>query len=109
MVILISHLINRMYVNIKPSTSQGKKMMAIFYDEAKKKIKTTHFGASGYEDYIGHNDLTRKINYLSRHKEREDWEDYMTAGSLSRWILWNKPTLKESIKDYINRFKLNEY
>ena len=98
-----------MYVNIKPSTSQGKKMMAIFYDEAKKKIKTTHFGAVGYDDYTGRQDLQHKINYLSRHKERENWEDYMTAGSLSRWILWNKPTLKESIKDYMNRFKLKEY
>ena len=95
-----------MYVNIKPSTSQGKKMMAIFYDEAKKKIKTTHFGQAGASDYILHNDLTRKMNYLARHKEREDWADYMTAGALSRWILWNKPTLSASIKDYINMFKL---
>ena len=95
-----------MYVNIKPSTSQGKKMMAIFYDEAKKKIKTTHFGQAGASDYILHNDLTRKMNYLTRHKEREDWTDYMTAGALSRWILWNKPTLSASIDDYINMFKL---
>lgn len=84
-------------------------MMAVFYDEAKKKIKTTHFGASGYEDYITHGEMQRKMNYLNRHKEREDWNDYMTAGSLSRWILWNKPTLSESIKDYMNRFKLREY
>jgi hypothetical protein len=98
-----------MYVNIKPSTSQGKKMMAIFYDEAKKKIKTTHFGQAGASDYILHNDLTRKMNYLTRHKEREDWTDYMSAGALSRWILWNKPTLSASIKDYINMFKLKEY
>ena len=98
-----------MYVNIKPSTSQGKKMMAIFYDEAKKKIKTTHFGQASASDYSLHNDLTRKMNYLARHKEREDWGDYMTAGSLSRWILWNKPTLNESINDYMNKFKLKEY
>ena len=109
MVILLSHLINRMYVNIKPSTSQGKKMMAIFYNEAKKKVKTTHFGAVGYDDYIGHQDLQRKMNYLSRHKKKEEWADYMTAGSLSRWILWNKTSLKESINDYMNKFKLKEY
>ena len=95
-----------MYVNIKPSTSQGKKMMAIFYDEAKKKVKTTHFGQAGASDYILHNDLTRKMNYLSRHKEREDWTDYMTAGALSRFILWNRPTLSASIEDYMNRFGL---
>jgi len=98
-----------MYVNIKPSTSQGKKMMAIFYDEARKKVKTTHFGQAGASDYILHNDLTLKMNYLARHKEREDWADYMSRGALSRWILWNAVSLKESIKDYMHRFKLKEY
>ena len=97
-----------MYVSIKPSTSAGKKMMAVFYDTAKKKVKTTHFGASGYEDYTTHGDLQRKQNYLSRHSN-ENWNDYMTAGSLSRWILWGKPSLSASIEDYIRRFKLTKY
>ena len=98
-----------MYVSIGKSTRQGKKMVAVFYDEAKKKIKTTHFGASGYEDYTTHGEMQRKMNYIARHKDREDWNDYMTAGSLSRWVLWNKPSLTESIKDYMNRFKLRQY
>ena len=97
-----------MFVNITKSTRQGKKMMAIFYDEAKKKVKTTHFGASGYEDYTTHGDLQRKQNYLSRHGN-ENWNDYMTAASLARFILWNKPTLSASIEDYMNRFKLKKY
>ncbi len=46
-----------MLVNITKSTRAGKKMMAIFYDEAKRKVKTTHFGASGYESYPDHQDL----------------------------------------------------
>jgi hypothetical protein len=98
-----------MYVNITKSTRAGKKLMATFYDEAKKKVKTTHFGASGYEDYTTHGDLQRKMNYIARHKAREDFNDYMTAGSLSYWILWNKPTLTASIEDYLNRFKLKKY
>ena len=98
-----------MYVSIGKSTRANKKMVAIFYDEAKKKIKTTHFGASGYEDYTTHGEMQRKMNYIARHKDREDWNDYMSSGSLSRWILWNKPTLSESIKDYMNRFRLREY
>ena len=98
-----------MYVSIGKSTRQGKKMMAVFYDEAKKKIKTTHFGASGYEDYTTHGEIQRKMNYIARHKNREDWNDYMSSGSLSRWILWNKPTLSESINDYMSRFRLREY
>jgi len=98
-----------MYVNIKPSTSSSKKMMAIFYDEAKKKVRTTHFGASGYDDYTTHGDLQRKQNYLARHEKTERWNDYMTAGSLSRWILWGKPSLSASIEDYMNKFKLKKY
>jgi hypothetical protein len=98
-----------MYVSIGKSTRAGKKMMAIFYDEARKKVKTTHFGQEGASDYILHNDLTRKMNYLARHKEREDWNDYMSSGSLAYYILWNKPTLSGSIEDYMNRFKLKKY
>jgi hypothetical protein len=98
-----------MFVNITKSTRAGKKMMAIFYDMNKKKVKTTHFGASGYESYPDHQDLQRKMNYITRHKAREDFNDYMTAGALSYWILWNKPTLSGSIEDYMNRFKLKKY
>ena len=98
-----------MYVNITNSTRAGKKMMTVFYDEVRKKVKTTHFGASGYEDYTGHQDLQRKMNYLERHEKKENWNDYMSAGSLSRWILWNKVSLNESIKDYMYRFKLGKY
>ena len=94
-----------MKVEIKPSTNQDKKLMAIFYDEGRK-VKTTHFGAKGMSDYTIHKDDERKERYLNRHRKRENWDDYMTAGSLSRWILWNKPTLASSISDYKRRFKL---
>jgi len=96
-------------VEIKPSTSKNKKLMAVFYDEKKKKIKTTHFGQKGYSDFTTHKDKSRKEKYLNRHRERENWNDYMTAGSLSRWILWNRPTLKASISDYKRRFNLKTY
>ena len=98
-----------MYVSIGASTRKGKKMMAIFFDTAKKKIKTTHFGQDTASDYTIHGDLQRKMNYLARHKEREDWNDYMSSGSLSRWILWDKPTIKASIDDYMRKFNLKKY
>jgi len=37
---------------------------------------------------------------MNRHKARENWQNPMSAGSLSRYILWNKPTLRASIADY---------
>lgn len=95
-----------MRVVIKKSTNKDKKMMAIFYD-GEKKIKTTHFGASGYTDFIkSGGDEKKKQAYLNRHRTNENWNDYMTPGSLSRWTLWNKKTLSASIADYKKRFNL---
>jgi len=96
-----------MKVDIKKSTNSEKKLMAIFYD-GDKKIKTVHFGASGYTDYIkSGGDDERKKRYIARHSNgTEDWNNYMTAGSLSRWVLWNLPTLQASIKDYKKKFNL---
>jgi len=96
------------YIQLKKSTNPEKKYMAIFYDEQRKKIKTTHFGSAGM-DYTKHKDDERKNRYLTRHSANETWNDYMTAGSLSRWILWNKPTLSASYNDYIKRFGLKKY
>tara|TARA_B100002019_G_C21222696_1_gene575637 strand:- start:964 stop:1251 length:288 start_codon:yes stop_codon:yes gene_type:complete len=94
-----------MKVVFKKSTNPNKKYMAIFYDDTKK-VKTTHFGAAGMSDYTKHRDKARKQRYLNRHQANENWSDYKSAGSLSRYILWNKPTLKESKEDYKRRFRL---
>jgi hypothetical protein len=94
---------NSKKVTIKKSTNPKKKYMAIFY-ENNKKIKTTHFGCAGMSDYTKHKDPARKQRYMNRHKSREDWSNPMSAGSLSRYILWNKPTLRASINDFKRRF-----
>ena len=95
-----------MKVVIGKSTIASKKMMAVFYD-GDKKVKTTHFGASGMSDYTIHKDEARKELYINRHRKNENWGDYMSAGSLSRWILWNLPTVAGSIKDYKRKFGLS--
>lgn len=64
------------------------------------------FGALGYDDFTITGDKNQKRNYLARHRKREDWNDPKTAGALSRWILWNKPTLEESVKHYIKKFNM---
>jgi len=67
-----------------------------------------HFGDPRYEDFTQHNDEDRKENYLARHAgQGEDWEDPSTAGFWARWLLWNKPTLPDSIEDTERRFKLS--
>ena len=91
-------------VSIKPSTRSGKKMMATFKHTTTGRTKTTHFGASRYQDFRQHKDPQRKQRYINRHRKRENWKDPMTAGALSLYILWNKPTLKASVADYKKRF-----
>ena len=71
-------------VVIKKSTKDGKKMMATFsLDNGRTKV--VHFGQAGADDYTN---------------------SAMTAGALSRWILWNKETRGASITDYKRKFNL---
>lgn len=93
-------------VKIKRSTRKGKKLQAIFYNSDGKKLKTIHFGAAGMSDYTKHKDDDRKNRYLKRHRSNEKWNKPMTAGSLSRWILWGEKTLNASKSSYARRFKL---
>ena len=94
-------------VVISNSTRPGKKKMAVFTNSSTGKKKTTHFGAAGMSDYTIHKDKERMKRYLARHKKRENWNNYTSAGSLSRWILWNKPSYQASVSDYKKRFNLN--
>ena len=95
-----------MKVIIKKSTKDKKKLMAIFTKD-NGRTKTTHFGASGMSDFTINKDPKRKERYLKRHIKNENWDNPESAGALYRWILWNKPTLNASIKDYKSRFKLS--
>ena len=92
-------------LSIKPSTNKYKKLMATFL-LSDKSTRIIHFGDPYYEDYTIHKDDKRKELYLNRHKSREDWKDPLTKGALSRWVLWNKPSLSASIKDFKNKFNL---
>ena len=70
------------------------------------------FGAKGYSDYTIHKDFERKQRYINRHspvKTNEDWHKsgLYTAGFWSRYLLWNLPSLRDSIKDVNSRFNLN--
>lgn len=64
------------------------------------------FGAQGYSDYTMHHDKARRERYLLRHKLREDWDNPLAPGTLSRYILWNKPTVFSSLADYLRRFQI---
>jgi hypothetical protein len=95
------------------SPLESKKYRVIFYEDGKK-TKHIDFGASKYNDYTIYNETEGKTeadkhrdNYIARHKPSEYtlWEtDPMSRAALSRWILWEKPTLEQSFNFYKNKF-----
>ena len=93
-------------VKISKSKNPKKKYMAVFSEPDGRKIKTTHFGSAGMSDYTKNKDPERKKAYIIRHKKRENWSDYKSAGALSRWVLWNLPSLEASKKGYARKFGL---
>jgi len=92
-------------VKFKKSTKPEKKLMAIF-ELDNGRTKTTHFGSAGMDDYTLTKDKEQKSRYIERHRRRENWNAPMTAGALSRYILWNKTSKGASITDYKRRFNL---
>ena len=77
------------------------------YDARIDGTKTVSFGQKGASDFTKHKNTDRKERYIDRHKKNEDWNKSgaKAAGSYSKRVLWNKPTLKESIDDINKRFK----
>ena len=88
-----------MKVDIYPSTRKDKKLMAVFDNGV-----TTHFGQKHASDFTIHKDPLRKARYIARHQVSEDWSNPFKAGTLSRYILWNKESLQDSINDFKKRF-----
>ena len=84
--------IEKMRIEISKSTRAGKKYQAV------SNGKTIHFGAKGYESYIDHQDPKRRSNYISRHSnEDHSRSNIMSPAFMSRWVLWEKPTLKGAV------------
>jgi len=78
---------------IKKSNIPNKKFTAIINN---KKI---NFGDNRYQDFTLHKDDKRKKAYLTRHKH----DNYNNPTNL----LWNKPTLKESIQATNKKYNVN--
>jgi len=98
-----------MKVIISLSDKPNKRYTAVFYDNDKK-VKTVHFGykdKDGYGNtYIDHKDDKKKAAYIARHRVNENFDAYMSPGSLARYILWEHKTLTQAISAYKRRFNL---
>lgn len=94
-------------VIFKPANNNKNKLTAVFYDKQNKRVATRHFGQLGASDYTIHQDPERKLRYLSRHRKTENWDNPLTPGALSRWVLWESKSLDQAIRQYKKRFGLN--
>jgi len=101
-----------MSIILKKSRRPNKKFVV---ENDDKKI---YFGDSNYRDFLLMNDKTSKYyeqdkterekvknNYRQRHKN-DNLENPMSAGALSYYLLWNKPSLRKSISDYEKKFNI---
>ena len=92
-------------VSVTPSPKPDKKLQVKLETEAGRE-KNIQIGAKGMDDFTKTKDEEQKEQYISRHSAREDWSHsgIMNAGFWARWLLWNKPTLTQSIADVKKRF-----
>ena len=65
-----------------------------------------HFGDVRYSDYLLHSDDERKRQYLARH-QHQDWTNPRTAAFWSRFVSWNKPTMRESLREIKQLFDID--
>ena len=91
---------NKKYFPYK-SDRPDKKYFIITNDN--KKI---YFGQASASDFTLHKDEARKQRYINRHKKNENWNNKDTAGFWSRWLLWEKQTIKESYDNIKKKFNI---
>lgn len=91
---------------LSKSDKPQKKYKITFINPTTNRQNTLYFGASGYEDFTTSIDESRKSRYLKRHAKRENWDDLTTSGAWSKSLLWNQPSLRQSIRDTEKRFKI---
>ena len=88
---------------VSDSNNKNKKLKVVIYKDGIK-VKTLHIGDNRYADYIQYYRSSpsianeRKRLYLLRHHKENNY-DIMSKSYWARYLLWNKPTLKESIQD----------
>jgi hypothetical protein len=86
---------------LKKSKRDDKRLVIIMNENMKH-----HFGLKGGKTFIDGRTEKERQNYIARHKVRENWGNIHTSGFWAYHLLWNKPTLTESIKDVEKRFNV---
>jgi hypothetical protein len=87
-------------IRIISSEQPTKRFKATFSDGT-----ITHFGQKHGSTFIDHHDERLRAGYIARHsKNGENWNDWKSAGCLSRYILWEHTQFKVAVQSYKKRF-----
>lgn len=95
-------------LDVRPSDVAGKKLTAVF--RAGATVRKVHFGARGYGDFPRWWALDpaaarrKRAAYIRRHGATEDWRDPATPATLSRYVLWEKPSVAAAVRAFRRRF-----
>ena len=81
-------------LTVTKSKRPGKKNQAKFEHGG----PTVHFGAAGMSDYTKKQGSRTKEGLHSKTQKNENWKDKESAGFWSRFLLWEKPSLREAAK-----------
>ena len=93
-------------ISITNSNKSGKKLMAKFKNKKTGRESTTHFGASGYDDYTIKKNIDQRKRYRDRHRG-DNLSNPGSPGSLSWNVLWGNSTSKQqNIKSFKSKFNL---
>lgn len=79
---------------LRKSNKKGKRFEIIMGDHSH------HFGSDVGKTFIDGRSQKEKEAWIARHKNDKNWDNKHSGIFFSRFLLWNKPSLKEAIKDY---------
>jgi hypothetical protein len=94
------------FISLKPAKDGKHKYQIKLQQLPSGQMHKVKFGALHYDDFTKSQNVKKKEDYIARHRVRENWDDPLKPGTLSRFLLWHKPTLKESLEDYLRRFNI---
>ena len=86
--------------------NKDKRFEAFFCVGTKTKFGQTNSKQGTYTDHM---DKTLRKNYIKRHLRDLQTNDYKRPGYLSMFLLWNKETIPDSIRNFNRRIKNNDW
>jgi hypothetical protein len=92
------------FISLEKSIKPNKKLVITFSEPN----LIIHFGSKNSSTYLDHHDKVKRSNYLKRHIVNEDWNNPISRGALSMWLLWGPTTnLNENLIYYLKHFNID--